>query len=211
MPTETEIKLSMPARNVITDIQNDEYVTRFVRDGFSTERLHTVYYDTPDWDLYSQGFMLRIRDNGVQKIVCLKRGTVDKRGHLGRCIRRKWICTSSNINGAIDNLLNAGAPGILGEITQGKRIVESSHAVFMRTSAMLYMPEGLSVELAMDDGEMTTNGHSRSIFEMELEVLFGNIESLRPFCDGLTERHGLAPELSTKHEKAYALGEGRVI
>lgn len=211
MPTEIEIKMAMPTLETIDEIQHDEYLTRFVQDGFSTERQHNIYYDTPDWALYHEGFMLRIRDNGVQKIVSLKRGTVDKHERAGLCVRRNWICVSPEINVAIGSLINAGAPGILDELTRGKPLVESCHAIFNRTSAMLYLPEGLRVELAMDEGEMTVNGNVRTIFEMELEVLFGNVASLRPFCDGLTERHHLSPELTTKYEKAYALAHGEIV
>ncbi|MGI5935606.1 MAG: inorganic triphosphatase [Oscillospiraceae bacterium] len=205
MPTEVEIKINIPDKSVISRIQQEEYVTRFVRDGFHVEEMHTIFYDTPDWDLCREQFMLRMRSSGQTGCLSLKHGCVSKGGSPGLCIRRKWVCTTTEIETAIESLLNAGAPERLKELTRGKPLIERARADFTRTSALLHMPEGLRVELAMDEGEISVGELRAPVLEMELEVLFGNIESLRPFCDGLSERYGLSPALTTKYEKAFAL------
>lgn len=205
MSTEVEIKVKIPDEDLIARIQRDDNVTRFIREDFSVDKMHTVYYDTPDWDLCRNGFMLRIRSNGVHMVASLKHGSVDKTVHPGRCIRSKWICTSTEIGSAIESLMNAGAPDLFYEITKGKPIVESCHADFTRTSNILYLPEGLRVEMAMDHGTMYAGNNSAPILEMELEILFGTVGSLLPFVDSLSETYGLTPELHTKYERAYAL------
>ena len=211
MSTEIEIKVKIPDEDVIGRIMTDENVTRFIREDFSVGHMHTIYYDTPEWDLYKNGFMLRIRSDGMHIVASLKHGSVDKSEHPGRCIRSKWICTATEIDNAVESLMNAGAPEQFYEITKGKPIVESCRADFTRTSNILYLPEGLRVELAMDLGTMYSGENSRSILEMELEILFGNVGSLLPFVDTLSDAYGLEPETYTKYEKAFALSKGEII
>jgi len=208
MPTEIEIKIQMPDEDVIGRIMTDENVTRFIREDFSVHHMHTVYYDTPDWDLCREGFMLRIRSDGVRMVASLKHGGVDTGEHAGMCIRTKWICTATEIDTAVESLMNAGAPERFYELTRGKPIVETCRADFARTSNILYLPEGLRVELAMDRGTMEAGGNAGPILEMELELLFGRVGSLQPFVSALSETYGLVPETRTKYEKAYILATG---
>ena len=205
MPTEYEIKIHLPSKSVIDKLINDQYVTRYLKEGFVRTPMSARYYDTPDWDLYKAGYMLRIRQEGQNVVASLKKGTVDKGDHAGLCIRRKWLCTATSIAAAGSSLLNCGAPEDFGAIIEGKQLIETCYDEFTRTSAMLYMEEGLVTELSIDEGTMHVQGRDAPILEMECEIIFGGIQELKPFADGISERYGLEPELTTKYEKAYLL------
>ena len=206
MPTEYEIKIHLPDNSIIDRLINDEYVTRYLKEGFVRTPMSARYYDTADWDLYKAGYMLRIRQEGLSNIVAsLKHGTVDKGDHAGLCVRRKWLCTANSIAGAGSSLLSCGAPEEFGDLIDGKQLIETCYDEFTRTSAILYMEEGLVTELAIDEGTMHVQGKTAPILEMECEIIFGGIQELKPFADGISALYGLTPELTTKYEKAYAL------
>lgn len=205
MATEVEIKLHMKDVSQIEDIINDEEIRSSMREDFRRVNMCARYYDTPDWDLYKAGYMLRIRSEDERVIVSLKRGTIDKAENIGLCIRQQWICEIQEIEGAIGNLRACGAPREIEELTAGKELVNICYDEFIRTSAILYLEDGIVLELAMDTGVTHAGSKTGEILEMELEVIFGNINAVRPFCEALSMRLGLMPETTTKYEKSYAL------
>lgn len=205
MPTETEIKLQMDDPSIIQKVQESEFVTRFIREGFQTIQMHSVYYDTPNWDLFNAGYHLRIRSDGTMVVASLKQGSIDKEKHKGLCIRKKWLCTAESVDTAIDRLLMLGAPEELRAIVGNRPLLESASATFTRTQNTLYMENGQVAELAMDNGTLSAGGKTMPFLEMELEILFGNLNAFHPFCDGLSQRFGLSPAVLTKYEKAHQM------
>ncbi len=205
MATEVEIKLHLNSADQIEDIINDAEIRSFMREDFKRTVLCAKYYDTPEWDLYKAGYMLRIRSDEERVIVSLKKGTIDKTENIGLCIRHQWICETPEIDGALEHLIACGAPEEILELTHGKELVNICRDDFTRTSAILYLEEGVVLELAMDTGVTHAGDKTGDVLEMELEVLFGSINGARPFCDALGKRYGLVPETTTKYEKSYAL------
>lgn len=205
MATEVEIKLHMNDSSQIDDIMSDPDVRDHMREDFKRVNMMTKYYDTPDWDLYKAGFMLRIRTEDERVIVSLKEGTIDKEEKAGLCVRHQWICSSQEIEGVIDRLISCGAPWKIAEITAGKPIVNVCSAEFTRTLALLYLEEGIVLELAMDIGTINAGGQSSDLLEMELEILYGKVNFVRPFVDALGDRHSLTPATQTKLDKGYEL------
>lgn len=205
MAIEVEIKLHLRDAAQIDEIISDEEIRGFMREDFRRVEMCAKYYDTPDWDLYKAGYMLRIRSDDEHVIVSLKHGTIDKGENIGLCVRKQWICETPEIDGAIEHLIACGAPEEITELTRGKELINICRDDFTRTSAILYLDEGVVLELAMDTGVTHAGNRTGDILEMELEVIFGSLNAVRPFCHALGERYGLMPETTTKYEKSYAL------
>jgi len=129
--TETEIKLHLNKASQIEEIMRDELIADHMREPARIIKMQTKYYDTPDWDLYKAGYMLRIRsENDNMVIVSLKRGSIDRQHNNGLCLRKKWICESPEINGAIEHLIACGAPDTLADLVGEKPLVSVCHADF---------------------------------------------------------------------------------
>ncbi len=208
MATETEIKLHLNDVSQITEILNDPLVTEHMREPSRQTKMLTRYYDTENWDLYRAGYMLRIRSEEERNIVSLKQGKIDISKHNGLCLRRKWICESPELEGAIDHLIGCGAPEEIASLTEGKPLVNVCSGDFSRSSVMLYMDEGVVVELSLDVGEFHVGEKTAPIQELELEVIFGSLNAVLPFSEALRAKYELEPESMTKYERCFALANG---
>jgi inorganic triphosphatase YgiF len=208
MATELELKLHLTNAELIKDIVSDAEIRSYMREEFKETEMHARYYDTPDWDLYKAGYMLRIRSENERILVSLKKGRIDNEDDNGLCVRKKWMCETPDIENSIANLVADGAPKEIASLTAGKPLVNICRDDFTRTSAILYMEEGVVVELSMDVGTTHAGDKEGPILEMELEVLAGSLVAMQPFCRALGERYGLMPETTTKYEKSYALACG---
>lgn len=211
MSTKIEMKMRMPDRYAADKVLNDEIVAEYLEDDVITQEVEAVFYDTPDWDLYRNNFMLHIRDvNGVS-VATLKRGGRDP-GAIptpGLYISRHWVCAAGDIDEAVAGLMDAGAPELLEEIVGGARLGVCCSARYTRRSTMLYMPDGVRVDLSIDEGTLEVDDKSEPILEMEFELLFGDLGALPPLCDNLADKYGLVPELQNKYERALRLLRSR--
>ena len=203
MATEIEMKLTVPSHEVMEQILQDPQLTEHMLDEFETRRMRSVYYDTADGALQSRRWTLRLRDEGGTRIVAMK--TPNASEEKGFFTRREWQCRAEKVEDAVERLVEQGAPAQLRELIGDKPLVPICGADFERRCTCLYLPGGVRVELAADEGVLTGGGNETPICELELELLFGESESLPPIAQHLIQAYGLEGETRSKFIRALAL------
>src|SRR5713101_6924438 len=73
MPTEVELKLRVAPEHVAR-LQRHPLLKTLCRAGPVRQKLYTVYYDTPDLDLFKHGSSLRLRRAGSHWLQTVKSG-----------------------------------------------------------------------------------------------------------------------------------------
>lgn len=208
MAIETEMKLRMPNETVIDEIMHDPYVTQYLIDPFTEIKMNSVFYDTADFDLHKSRMMLRVRHDGHHHIATVKGSfqNVNIKDPTGISVRQEWSCMGEDPREAVKKLVEDGAPEKILEAIGDKPLVEYCRAAFSRHAAVLHMDEGVRVEMALDAGRLYCCEEDQTpILELELELLFGDINALPPFAAKLVEKYELEPEVLSKHGRALGL------
>lgn len=205
MATEIEMKLTVPSHEVMDQILQDPQLTEHMQDEFEIRQMRSTYYDTADGALQTRRWTLRLRDEGGTRIVAMK--TPNASEEKGFFTRREWQCRAERVEDAVERLVEQGAPEELKQLIADKPLVPICGADFRRRSTCLYLPGGVRIELAADEGILTGGGNEAPICELELELLFGDSESLPPIAHRLVETYGLVEEIQSKFIRALALRE----
>ena len=106
-------------------------------------------------------------------------------------------------------LVEQGAPKQILGIIEETKLIERCRIVFLRRSAVLKLPDGVLVDMAIDKGTIYAAGKSAPLYELELELLFGAPEALTPLSDLFTQKYKLEREILSKYEKALRLIRSR--
>lgn len=203
MATEIEIKLAVPSPAMMEQILADPQLTQYMLDPLTTRRMRTTYYDTPDGALQARRWTLRLRDEGGTHVAAMK--TPNASSGTGMYTRREWQCRATQIDEALERLVEQGAPAELLRLTNGVALEPICEAEFDRRSACLYLPDGVRIELDADVGTLRGGANTCPLCEVELELLFGESEALLPISRRLAETYGLAEEPRSKFQRAIAL------
>jgi inorganic triphosphatase YgiF len=167
-----------------------------------TDRLVSIYFDTPDTALARAGVALRIREVRGRWVQTVKGGGGSAAG-LHERDEREW-----RLPGAEPNLgLLAGTP--LEELFASARVAERLAPVFRtefeRVIRPLAWPDGTRAELALDHGSVQAGGRSEPISEMELELQSGDATRLFELAQALSAELPLRLGHASKAERGYAL------
>lgn len=166
-------------------------------------RLVATYYDTPDALLWRNRVALRVRREGRHWVQTLKGG--------GTALGGLQLRHESNVpvragQLALDRIPSAQDPaGLLQDPALREKLRPAFVADFQRESRQLPLPEGGSVELALDRGVIRAGRRRASIQEIELELLDGSIDDLLAFAGTLRDAVRLVTEPRSKAERGYLL------
>lgn len=207
MPIELEMKLQIPDDSTAGKILADPMLTAYMPYGIKKTQMTSFYYDTPNNSLSKSCWSLRLRKEGDISVASLKTSAVEVTGHLFS--RNEWQCKSNTIEEGVPLLVEQGAPPRILEIISESGLVERCRIEFLRQSAMLKLPDGVLVEMALDKGTIYAGNKSAPLYELELELLFGAPEALAPFSELFTRKYKLGRELLSKYEKALRLIRSR--
>lgn len=206
MATEIEMKLRVPDEATLETLLSDPLFTQYRLDDYEVRQMSSIYYDTPDEVLYERKWTLRLRKEGENTVAAMKTAGIPG-GEV--FTRNEWQCAVDKIEDAIPLLIDLGAPVELKGLLKNRPLQECCRADFVRTSACLYLPDGVRIEIAGDCGYLSAGGKKEPIIELELELLFGDASALPPFCAQIMEDYGLSLELSSKYERAMRLIRSR--
>ncbi|MGM0535096.1 MAG: CYTH domain-containing protein [Pseudomonadota bacterium] len=164
------------------------------------KRLGNTYYDTLEGDLERARMALRLRRDGDRLLQTLK-----TRGHGGGGLstRGEWEWAVSGPGLDLAGLaalppMAGHAPGLL------ERLVPRFATDFERETWWLE-EDGLSVELALDLGEIRAGEQVVAIRELELELKAGEPAALWSLADALAEGVALRPSDTSKAARGGAL------
>lgn len=196
MPTELELKLSLPA-----NLHDDFRALDLLAGGIEDEQeLYNAYFDTPDQQLHQARIALRIRKSGERFIQTLKtRGSND--GGLHDRQEWEWEIPQAALN--ID-LVRQQMPDT--------NFCWDKLAVLFETdfSRAAWMIETVnsSIEVVLDSGMVKHKGHVDAISEVELELKDGKPEELFTIAEILTDSLPLRICLISKAQRGYRLLHG---
>ena len=167
-----------------------------------TERLRSIYFDTPALDLRRQGIALRVRNVGDGWVQTVKGGGTVQAGLHDRAECETRVAgPEPEINRIHDKMLaRALIP---------PRIRDELKPVFVtdyrRSRRLLALASGTTVEASIDHGVIQCGKHRDHFAELELELKSGESSELYQFALRLQRDVPLALERRSKAARGYAL------
>ena len=200
--TEAELKLRLADPACLNALLNSPLLQSLSTQPPYTQTLDTTYYDTADQRLLKSRLSYRLRLADGKWIATVKAdGTSDGGLHQR---------TEYNI--AVDNHLPNLTPFMLTAI--GARLAEAACEMpleplfrtrFERHIMNIITPDGSSIELALDDGEILAGDKQQKLLELELELKTGQPQALVWLGAALAEEFPLLPEQDSKLYRATVL------
>lgn len=160
-----------------------------------TKPLRATYFDTPELALTKAQASLRLREGEGCRLQTLKRGTG---------LVREEVETPAPADG-----LDLELPALrrmLGPKDRARLQPIFSVTVTRRVTDILY--QGASIELALDEGEVTSGDHRQAICEVELELKSGPVSALFGLARDLSGAAPLYLSLEGKAVRGAALHAG---
>ena len=166
------------------------------------KHLVSNYYDTPEATLRARSWAIRIRrvDGGwVQTI----KG--DVRGEDGLSIREEVEHPLPDETLDLGLLAGSAFDALTKEPGLGERPAPLFTTDFHRLIWDLELEDGTRVEAAFDRGEVRSDNRSEPICELELELVSGDVGTLRALATRLSDDLALEPGNLSKAARGYAL------
>lgn len=207
MPLEIEAKLRIPTDDGGDGVFDNNREQFNVRSTVEPTQMVSHYYDTPDSDITSRRWSLRLRQEGKSSVATLKTNAEDSSG--GLFARGEWQVHANSIEEGVDLLIEDGAPCELRDMIGGKPLVEQCRVEFVRRGMVVELQNGLLVSITEDRGALCAGDRSEPLHELEVELLFGEPTGLEPFVEHLILGHGFERERLSKYERALRLVRSR--
>lgn len=206
MATEIELKLTIdPAHAAL--LRRHPLLASLAQGKPRRQRLHSVYFDTPELDLLRAGVALRLRRVGGRWVQTVKGGG-SVAGGLHQRDEWEWPVPG----GALDLTL-IGESSLAAIMTDDlpARLRPLFVTQFWRTAWQLRTAQGAEIELALDQGEVQAGEGRMPISEVELELKAGEATSLFEVALALQEQVPLHVEDLSKAQRGYLLASGETL
>jgi inorganic triphosphatase YgiF len=198
---EIELKLLVPV-GAMKHLQTAQVIGRHARSRGVVRRLETIYYDTLDHALFSDGLSLRVRRSGSRYVQAIKRTPA----HGQPFARYEWQTSVNSLTPDLA-LLPTGEIGGPLETLPG----DTLHAIFatkVRRRTQLLEFSDAVIEIAFDEGSIEAGEHCESLAEIELELKSGDRRVLYDVASGLLELAPLRINMQSKSDRGYSLAFG---
>lgn len=202
MARETELKL-LAAPGVLSSAARQPWLRALVNGKSRTEKLVSVYFDTPRCDLRRQGIALRVRAIGRRRLQTVKAGADGSSGALSR---EEW---EQEIAGDVPDLELAKNTPAAAVVSRKKR--KSLRPVFETIVERKSVPLRCGTsdfELAIDRGWIRAGRRRERIGEIEVELKEGDPADLAILAKRFSESLRVSYGARTKAERGYALSNG---
>jgi inorganic triphosphatase YgiF len=161
----------------------------------------SVYFDTPDLNLFDAGVSLRVRRTSGRWIQTIK---VAGKSLAGLHQRDEWEDPIAKSHPDFTKIIE---PSLL-KLFSDRQLRETIKPIFQtevhRSTWQLCFDNGDEVELVMDVGQVISNQHVEPISEIELELKSGNKRRLFDITLALMQDIPLTINNKTKSERGYA-------
>lgn len=196
---EIEMKLSLAPEDI--DRLRRHALLRQLRKGrAATRMLHSVYFDTPEFDLRRTQLSLRVRRVGGHHVQTVK--TTGER-LAGLFSRGEW---ERRVPGETPDTALLAEAGFADLADAGQ--LRPIFATEVRRTIYLLDTGSCAVEMALDRGEVTANGQRAPICELELELRQGQPSDLFDLALRIQEIVPARILTTSKSERGYALASG---
>ena len=209
MASEVKFKIVIPGKIFITKAMNEDIFTRYMRGDFMVYQSDFVYYDTPNWDLAENGYMLRVCTSNGSNAATLRTGKVAQHEMPGLYTGNGWLSYFESVDTVVDDFLRRGAFRRFGELARrGKlEVAFTTHRTRRRNN--LYLADHTVVDLCLDDGEICVDDKTERTMHMSLTLSYGDMDIFKNYCTQVLEEFSLSPDLTTTQEKALRLLRSR--
>jgi triphosphatase len=199
---ETELKLHLPPE-AARRVSAQPLLRGRARPVVS--RLYSVYFDTPEFELWARGVTLRLRREGKRWVQTVKGGGTVRSG-----LHQRMEIESQVAGPEPDCTLIADAAlaGIFAADGLGERLKPVFVTRFSRSSRLIEIEPDATVLLCVDRGEIVGGDVAEPVSELELELKSGPVARLFEFARKLIEVAPLRIENRSKAERGYALVRG---
>mgnify|MGYP002385468193 FL=1 len=198
-PLEIELKLALPAEQVAAFLR---LMARRRRTPLK-QVLHTLYLDTPDFELARRGIALRVRRAGRRWLQTLK--TEGQRAG-GLSTREEYETQLQR--GVLDwtRFPEAAQARVADELRA--RLGIRFDTRFERSTWQIAGQGGARIEVALDVGRLSAGDRSQPICEIELELLSGRADALFALAQTWAQQLDLVPFDLSKAERGVRLAQG---
>ena len=195
MATEIELKLQL------TPQAAQQLPSHPLLAGIKPQKQHLLntYYDTPALELHECRIALRFRKKGWQWLLTVKSA---EPASGGLALRNEWEAPAEP---GQFNFSHVDKPELRTFLDNTVPQLEPIFTTdFLRT--IWHVPFGESlIEMAVDRGNVQSNGRKSAICEIELELLEGRIDDIFGLTRTLQDTLDLHPAIASKAERGYAL------
>jgi triphosphatase len=161
----------------------------------------TIYFDTPDQDLWKRGFSLRIRKSGDRFVETIKQETASL------ITRGEW---EKETNSATLDLRHAEGTPIADFI--GKRKVKAelrpAFEVNVERRVFTSTANGAVFEGVVDTGHIDAGGEKLPVHELELELKSGDFPALFGLARAISANASVTLCVLSKAERGFRLAAG---
>lgn len=204
MPTEVELKLRLPPESVVL-LQRNPLLKSLSISRPSSQKLYTVYYDTPDFALRRNDIAFRLRRARKHWVQAVKgRGNAVAGLHQ----RYEW---EAPVLKAQPDFTRISDPSLI-KLFDNARLRKQMRPLFVtefkRDSRILRLPDGGEAELCLDRGKIVAGDASLPFCEIELELKSGNPLPLFRLALDLLPGIPFRLENMSKAERGYTLASG---
>jgi triphosphatase len=166
------------------------------------QELLSTYFDTPDCALHEAGVYLRVRECGGRYLQTVK-AAASKTELLERLEWQQAVSSSVPDLAAVEG--TALKPLLTPEI---RASLQPMFETRIRRRIYRVARDDSEIEVAIDQGEISTRDRSRPICELELELKRGERKELFRLARLLAEEVPFRLEVKTKAERGYELVRG---
>ena len=166
------------------------------------QHLLNTYYDTPALELHDRRIAMRFRKKGWQWLLTVKSA---EPASGGLAMRREWETPAQPGVFDFSHVDNIDLRTFLEHRSAQLQPVFTTD--FHRT--LWHVPFGESlIEMAVDRGNIASNGRKKPICEIELELVDGHIGDIFGLTRLLQDSLDLRPAIASKAERGYAVFSG---
>lgn len=203
MSTEIELKLRLPPDCAVTRrLQHHPLLKSLGISAPVTQKLHSVYYDTPNLDLQRLGVALRLRRIGRRWVQTIKGGGSVAAGlHQ----RDEWEAPVLKQQPDFTKITDPALITLFGSVDLRAQLRPLFTTEFTRSTRLLRLADGGEAEFCLDRGEIIADNTSEPLCEIELELKSGSPGQLFRLALGLLNDFPLRLENASKAERGYAL------
>ena len=204
---EIELKLALPTDDPQGLVSRLEHIPLLARRKAVQQKLHNIYFDTPEQILHQRRVALRLRRvvgnaGQTQWLQTLKMGgsgesALSQRGEWETAIPRAQLDASALAATPWSTLDPDGSVFLA--------LTPYFTTEFTRTIWTLRQRDGSAVEVALDIGHITVDNKTIPIFELELELLTGQPCVLFDVAQKIAANVATLPLGISKAQRGYAL------
>ncbi|HRE18096.1 MAG TPA: CHAD domain-containing protein [Rhodocyclaceae bacterium] len=168
------------------------------------QRLHSVYYDTPDLALLRQGVGVRQRREGRCWLQAVKTA---EPASGGLASRSEW---ESPATPGVFDFSGVDHAAIRAIVTACRDALQPLFVTDCWRTVWLVQYGTAVIEVALDRGQVICGAHRSPICEVELELCEGRLDDLFALALALQREVALQPMVDSKAERGYRLFLDRV-